>query len=301
MSVNSAKNNDSVSISLGGRAKLRNTIELPLSETDSLDVVYTGKNLKVYPGKGDQVVIKEYLISEKESATARVTREGGAVTVTGGREPVITIFAFWGETERIEIYVPEEGLKELGLQTSSGNITAQNGFSLHTDTLRVRAGSGNVKWRDTRAAEYELHTGSGNIDMENMEGDGSAQAGSGNVHLRKAEGHVSLNTKSGNIHAEDLSGWGSMEAGSGNVKVEAAEVTGDIRLQANSGNVRLLLPRDLSFSVRIQTGSGTIRTSFEEALSYNKKGNQAEGKVGEAPSCVIEAQTGSGNVHVDYR
>ena len=88
---------------------------------------------------------------------------------------------------------------------------------------------------------------------------------------------------------------------SGNVKVEAVEVTGDMRLRAASGNVRLLLPRELSFSVKMQTTSGVIRTSFEEALSYNKKGNQAEGKVGEAPSCLIEALTGSGNVHVDYR
>ncbi len=301
MSVNSAKNSDGISFSLGGRAELRNTIELSLSEIDSLDVVYTSKNLKLFPGKGDKVVIKEYLISERESALAQVTREGRTATVTGGRELVITIFGFFTGTERIEIYVPEEGLKELGVQTGSGNITAEDGFFLNTGTLQVRAGSGNIKWRDTAAAEYDIHTGSGNINAENMEGDGSVQAGSGNVYLRKAKGRLSLNTKSGNIHAEDFSGWGSMEAGSGNVKVEAVEVTGDMRLRAASGNVRLLLPRELSFSVKMQTTSGVIRTSFEEALSYNKKGNQAEGKVGEAPSCSIEALTGSGNVHVDYR
>ena len=44
-----------------------------------------------------------------------------------------------------------------------------------------------------------------------------------------------------------------------------------------------------------------VKRMVDRALSYNKKGNQAEGNVGEAPSCLIEALTGSGNVHVDYR
>ena len=48
-----------------------------------------------------------YLISERESALAQVTREGRTATVTGGRELVITIFGSFSGTERIEIYVPE--------------------------------------------------------------------------------------------------------------------------------------------------------------------------------------------------
>lgn len=301
MSVNAAKSNGGVSFSLGGGAELRNTIELSLSEIDSLDVVYTSKNLKLFPGDGDKVVIKEYLISDKETALAEVERQGRKAAVTGGREPVITLFGFFAGTERIEIYLPKTGLEALRVETGSGNITAENGFSLSTDTLQVRAGSGNIKWRDTKAKKYEIHTGSGNIGMENMEGDGSAQAGSGNVRLEEAKGHLSLRTKSGNIHVSDFYGWGSMEASSGNVKVEACQVSGDIRLAASSGNVRLILPRELSFHARMQTGSGVIRTSFEEALAYNKKGKQAEGKIGEAPSCVVEAETGSGNIHIDYR
>ena len=97
---------------------------------------------------------------------------------------------------------------------------------------------------------------------------------------------------------ESFSGSGSVQTTSGNVKVEADEVTGDIRAGAHSGNVRLILPHNLSFETRIQTGSGITRTSFDESLSYNREGDQAHGTVGDTPSCVIEAQTTSGNVHI---
>lgn len=41
-----------------------------------------------------------------------------------------------------------------------------------------------------------------------------------------------------------------------------------------------------------------IHTDFDERLSYNKKGNHAEGDVGDHPVCRVEAKTNSGNVKV---
>lgn len=297
MSVNTAKSYNTV-FSIGGRVELRNTIEIPLSETDSLEVLYTSKNLKIYPGEGENIVIKEYLQSGREKAFAEVTRDGRKAVVTGGRDQVITIFGFFTGMERIEVYVPKEGLKELRIQTGSGNITAESGFTLDTDTLQVKAGSGNVKWKDTRAKDYEVQTSSGNIGLKDMEGNGTVGAGSGNIRAEEIKGCLTAGTGSGNITIEEFSGWGSMEAGSGNIKVEALEVTGDVKASARSGNVHIDLPGGLSFETRLQTGSGSIRSSFKESLSYNEKGNRAEGKIGDEPVCVIEAETTSGNINI---
>lgn len=54
--------------SFGGRAELRNTIEIPLSKADKLRLDYGSKNIKVYPAEGDTVTIKEYLYSNKPEA-----------------------------------------------------------------------------------------------------------------------------------------------------------------------------------------------------------------------------------------
>lgn len=69
-------------------------------------------------------------------------------------------------------------------------------------------------------------------------------------------------------------------------------------LRAGSGNVKLEFLREAAFHFQADTGSGMIHTDFDERLSYNKKGNHAEGDVGDHPVCRVEAKTNSGNVKV---
>ena len=66
-------------------AELRNTIEIPLSEADSLLVDYGSKNLDVYVWQEDRIVIKEYLSSGRSDAKATVEYDGNRAVVTGGK------------------------------------------------------------------------------------------------------------------------------------------------------------------------------------------------------------------------
>lgn len=323
LSVDEAKDRGGVMFFVfGGKAELRNTIELPLSEVDWLQLLYTSKNLDIYPAEGDTIIIKEYLISDKAEARAQVStlRDENtgrrSVTVTGGKATVITIFGFFTGRERIEVYIPKEGLEALELQTGSGNITVEENFALEAEELRIQTGSGNIKWYDTEAEELHLTAGSGNIRMERMHGSITAEAGSGNIKLTDGKGSVAITagsgnvtverfmgdanvqTGSGNITVEQFSGQGSMGAGSGSVRVEVLEATGDMKLKTGSGGIHLALPKELSFELEIQTGSGNIHTSFDNELSYNRKGNHAEGMIGENPVCKISAEANSGNVKI---
>ncbi|MBD5394512.1 MAG: DUF4097 domain-containing protein [Lachnospiraceae bacterium] len=286
LSVRNAKDRGGVYFSMGGTAKLRNTIELSLSDVDNLEVIYTSKNLDIYPTEGNSIIIKEYLISDRPEAVAvceTVTDEATGsrtVTVTGGKEIIVNIFGFFAGRERIEVYIPADGLHELKLQTGSGNINAESDFALNIEKLSVQAGSGNIKWHDTKAAEMTVQAGSGNIRMERISGDITAQTGSGNIRI------------------DGFSGQGSVKAGSGNVNVEFLEAAGDMHLKTGSGNLHLELSKELSFQFEVQTGSGNIHTFFDDQLSYNKKGNHAEGTIGDSPSCVISAEANSGNVTI---
>lgn len=330
----SGKSGRKIHFVFGGRVELRNTVEIPLSDIDNLQVSYTSANLEVYPAEGDSVVIKEYLISDEKDALADVEITDRTAVITGGKTVTVTIFGLFAGSERIELYIPSEGMSGLSLHTTSGNITAKDGFCLETEKLEITANSGNIKWFDSGAEEMKIQAGSGNIGLEGISGNASVQAGSGNVKIREGEGSFQIKTGSGNISIEqlsgqsaaeagsgnitaeklsgiiametgsggitirELSGEGSMKAGSGNVKVEASQVTGDIKVQTGSGGIRLNLPEELSFQMEIQTGSGSINTSFDDSLSYNKKGNQAGGTIGGKPSCLISVEANSGNVHI---
>lgn len=311
-------------ISVGGTVELRNTIELPADKVAELEVLYTSRNIQLYPTDGDKIVIKEYLISDEEEGKAEVTyqeiegEEAGRkkVTVIGNQENVITVFGFAGGNERIEIYLPVKGLERLALSVKSGNITALDEFALELEELNVCAKSGNIKWQATKAesvrfeaksgsimlkgleAKVAVETGSGSIKVEDVVGDMAIAAGSGTVKVLDAVGAMAVATGSGSVTVEDLEGYGSVAVGSGTVKVEFEKVTGDVELAAGSGSIRLTLPEDLSFEFEGKTTSGRLDTTFDDSLKFNKEGKEASGTVGSMPTCKIEVETKSGNVDI---
>lgn len=285
---------------MNGGAELRNTIEIPLSQADSLLADYGSKNLNVYVGQEDKIVIKEYLNSGRSDAKATVTFEDNKAVVTGGRWAWnwTNIFFWGGINERIEIYLPAQGILDLELQTGSGNIRAEEDFAIETQRASIRAGSGNITWKNTGADDIVLYANSGNIRGDELKGDTSLHTGSGNITVKEIAGAVTAEAGSGNITIERLSGSCVAEAGSGNLRVNATEVTGDISLHTGSGNQKLELPEAVSFSLQVGTGSGNVHTDYDEYLNYNKKGNRVTGQIGDEPICQITSSAGSGNVTI---
>lgn len=283
-------------------AELRNTIEIPLSEADSLLADYGSRNLEVYVWQEDRILIKEYLSSRQETAKASLSYEGNKAVVTGGKwNWNWTNLFLGGINEKIEIYLPAQGIEELELVTGSGNINWKGSSSIETKKASVRAGSGNIHWKNAKADEIILYANSGNIRGEDLTGDTDVHTGSGNITIKDVSGAVKAEAGSGNITIDGLEGQCEAEANSGNLRIETVEVTGDISLHTGSGNQRLELPKGLSCMMDIQTGSGNISTDYDKFLGFNDKGNKAEGQVGDEPACRITAQAGSGNVTIRSR
>lgn len=287
-------------ISFGGSAKLQNTIELSTAEVSSLKLEYGSKNIVIYPSTDETITIREYLYSDRPEAVATVTYlEDNEVVVTGGKVQTIVFFGFGiNGGERIEVYVPEKALEAFSLHTGSGNIRGEHDCVTEDGTLAVVAGSGNIKWSDTDAKEVSFEAGSGNIKIANVKGDARIQTGSGNITGEFLCGKLSASAGSGNIALTEFQGSGTVTARSGNVNVEAVSVNGDMEMQTGSGNIKLEIPRDMQFHLEINTGSGNINTDFDGALSYNEKGNHAEGDAGDAPEISIQLKANSGNVKV---
>lgn len=269
----------SFGFSFGGIAELRNTIEIPLEQADSLFVEYGSKNLRIFKSDSDKIIIKEYLPDDRKEALATVDISNGVATVTSPKLDTFIVFGF-NVDERIEIYIPAEGMKDISLKTGSGNIKTQPGYTGTYETLAVKTGSGNIKWNSSVVTEASFKAGSGNIEIVDLTGTLRAEAGSGNVTV------------------DDFIGCGEIQTSSGNVKSYVKELNGDLRLGAGSGNVKLEIPEETSAHLDIATGSGDIHTDFDDLLSFDKYGNQADGDLVSNPANQIEVNTGSGNVRV---
>lgn len=286
--------------SFGQKAVLRNTIELSPSEVSSLKLEYGSKNIVVYAATDDMITIKEFLYSDRQENMASVTYgENNEVVVTGGNVRTIVFFYFGlGGGERIEVYIPENVLSKLSIESSSGNISGEHGGVIKDGSITVTAGSGNVRWKNTEAKEVSFQAGSGNVNLTDIKGAIDIQTGSGNISGEILNGNVNVSAGSGNITLTEFAGGGTITAKSGNLKVVTSQVDSDIRMQTGSGNMKLELPEDLEFCLEIQTGSGNIHTDFDDVLSFNKKGNNAQGVVGDKPDISISLEANSGNVRV---
>lgn len=257
-------------------ASLKNTIELSAQEISSLKLEYGSKNIKVYPASGEKIIIKEYLYSNQSKAQATVTYpEKDQAVVTGGKLQTIVFFGF--SSEKIEVYVPEKVLSVLSIQTGSGNIeyngvdVGEASFQSGSGNIKivdmkgditVQTGSGNISG-DSLCGKLSARAGSGNITVTGFAGSGAIATGSGNVRVEAASvtGDMEMQTGSGNIKLEipeKLSFHLEIQTGSGSIKTDFDEILSynkkgnsaegnvgampeiNIRLKANSGNVRVI-------------------------------------------------------------
>lgn len=203
-------------------------------------------------------------------------------------------------------------LKLLELSTSSGDIKAP---FLRADTGKLNASSGQLKigacegdfsmntssgciWLESCVGNLELNSSSGDKKIGSCVGDLETEASSGDTEIETCRGYLSANASSGTIKVRALAGGADIQTTSGGINLTVEELLGDISLKGSSGGVTLSLPQNSSFIFDAQTSSGSIHTYFDEDLSYNKKGNQAQGIVGTDAAYSIRCGFTSGSVRV---
>lgn len=285
---------------LKNEGELCNKIEISVSEAKDFSITYTSDNIKVYPAEGNAVIIKEYLRPERgEEALASVNISEGKATVTGGKRMPLSLLPGISIGERIEVYLPGDGLENLELQVSSGNISAEEELGLQVLSVSVQTKSGNIKWQDTKALQVKMEASSGNLRVSKVAADTLVlMTKSGNISGEELSGEAELLAGSGNVKVTELSGSGNISTRSGGIDVEVKEMCGDMTFEAGSGNVKLVVHRELSFLAEMNTRSGNIHTDFDDSMKYNKDGNHAEGRIGENPVGKLSLTAGSGNVRL---
>ncbi len=172
-----------------------------------------------------------------------------------------------------------EGLKnDIDLESGSGDIR------LHdiVGTVRLRTGSGDVK--GDAAGAFRAETGSGDIRIN-----------------CKGSGDLDVHTGSGNLELEGIDGVLRAEAGSGDIRVDGKQ-KGTWEVRTGSGNVTLRLPSDAAFNLEARTSSGSV--TVDQPVTVTVQGRVQEerksiiGTVrGGGPSLVVH--TGSGDIHVE--
>jgi hypothetical protein len=164
--------------------------------------------------------------------------------------------------------------------------------------LNVHSGSGDVEI-DHVGRYLSAGSGSGNVRAHGIHGPAELSSGSGDIELEEeGPGDVKAKTGSGNIKVHGLNGGLTARSGSGNIDADG-RLTGPANLAAGSGNIKLHLTPDAHFNLEASTGSGDIRVNYPGAPTQGDNSRHhltAPINGGGAP---LEARTGSGNIEID--
>ncbi len=296
--------------------ELVNTQNISVNSIDSIDITYTSDNVEFYISDTEELILKEYMnYTPKDDELARIKTSGNTLSIKhGDRYNQFFSLGSFSNNRRVEVYLPSDYNDNLFVVTSSGNIDSDISVTLseftasstsgnieineiHSDLITASASSGNIKF-EVAEGTREFCTTSGNIKILGGSGDTTSSASSGNITIEDASGQLNAQASSGNIKVIDSIGGGSLITTSGNIDLELTDITDDLSLHASSGEVRLILPSTASFDFTAEVSSGNIRTFFDDELSYNKKGNNASGTIGENPTLKVDISTSSGNIRV---
>jgi len=122
--------------------------------------------------------------------------------------------------------------------------------------------------------EVRAHTGSGNMEVSDIQGPASLQTGSGRIIGHRIHGETEAKTGSGSIELIDVASRAMAETGSGGI--ELSRIGGEIRATTGSGSIHMDRTPE---KIVAHTGSGGITIS--------------------GATRDLRASSGSGSVHIE--
>lgn len=164
--------------------------------------------------------------------------------------------------------------------------------------LNLHSGSGDVEV-DHVGRYLSASSGSGNVRAHGNHGPTDLSSGSGNVELeQEGAGDVKARSGSGNIKVHGFNGALSAATGSGDVEADG-KLAGAAALTSGSGNVVLHLTPDAHFNLEAATGSGDIRVRFPGAPEQGENSRHHLTAPINGGGDTLKARTGSGNIEID--
>ena len=327
---------DSGRFEIGGSdAGLVQEKEFPMADIDKLDIRYdkSSNDVTIYESDGSTVIVREFANFEvKDSELAEIKLSGSTLSVKGPKRTnnMINVNPYM----YTEIWLPDGYEGEISVKTVSGEISVDRGLSLQqklklsstsgdittknvaAEQVMITSTSGEVRTGELTAKEIEISTTSGDIRLDKAAGqllatstsgevtvsDGSGErkvsTTSGDIRISGIDSRFSVSSTSGEVTLEGQSGFGTVGTTSGDTRLSVAQLTGDLDIDTSSGEVTLQLSRDESLQFKATTVSGTISTFFDDVLSFSKKGDRAEGSIGNDSKNKVTVTTTSGDIRV---
>ena len=158
-----------------------------------------------------------------------------------------------------------------------------------------------VEIRVPRQSDLDLHSGDGNLRVDDVRGNFQLETNDGDIRIRGAEGRLHANTHDGNVDVEGRFEMLNLRTGDGNIdaQVSAAQTPQPgWALRTGDGNIRLALPDNFAADIAAHTGDGSVKVDFPITSAGTNRESDVRGKIN-GGGISIELQTNDGDVRVE--
>ena len=170
--------------------------------------------------------------STMSKADARAAEQ--AVVELSGTNLLIRVpreAGLFGRTGAVRVTVALPGGSAVRAATGSGDLRARGPLG----DCRVRTASGDVRFERTGA--FEAETSSGDVTVEDVDGDATVTVNSGDVRIDRIGGAATVRGTSGDIRLGAVAGDLRVGGANGDITVEAAGA--DVTVKTASGDIRI--------------------------------------------------------------
>ncbi len=278
----------------------------------------SGGNLRL-EGTSSKVTISDFkgkISLDVNYSTVHISRTSDNVSVAD-QSGEVTIDDAAGDT-RIDANYSTITLNRIkgfaDVKSTSGTVKARNVGGINVsanysniDIINVDGSSGK---------QIIIKSQSGELTMENIEGDLKIDNPYSRIDLMRIKGNVSLNSTSATVDGEDITGdWSSrtqyssitlralsaksisMTNSSNPISIICKTVPSSVAIQNTYGGVSLRMPSGFSGDVELDAEYGEVNTNLPIKSKSRSGSGFAQGRIGSGPG-TITVETKSGNIEL---
>ncbi|MDR1108636.1 MAG: DUF4097 domain-containing protein [Spirochaetaceae bacterium] len=231
---------------------LVNTQNINLGGIDALSISYGNGEVILRESVTGDLVIREYMKTDRPRYYADISRSAGAISIRRGRRPWLN----WFWNPRIEIYLPPSFRENIKISNTSGSIQAETDL-LDYKTIDLSVASGLTSFNRLSAGTLSIRVSSGDLNIRSAGGNSFISLSSGRLRIAELSGQEHrLKVSSGDMRISALSGGSTLELSSGRVEIEG--LTGNADMEIKSGSLRIAALTGAAHHFRIYSGRAVI-------------------------------------------
>jgi lia operon protein LiaG len=275
---------------------------LALAGAASLSVDAVSEDVQVSDADGDAV--EAWLhgsVGEgsPEAAPRLTARMEGSTAMVKVEHPALQTGPFWSNLV-LEVRVPRKYAGDLRVHTVSGELKLGDRAWA---AVALGTTSGGITLGAVRAAgPFQADTTSGEVTAGSIQAGGAARlhTTSGEITLKGLQAsRADITTVSGDVTVSAMRGEAAVSTTSGEITLAFDAQPPTIDAHSTSGDVKITLPADASFSLDAGSSSGDVRCDFP--ITVQGSGGEhhvLKGTVGAAPSAAVRVSTTSGEIRI---